>query len=266
MIGYGAIGRALGAALRRLGEARRVAGVLVREGRDAGPFPAVHSADALIAAGADVVLECAGHAAVLQYGPSLLSTGIDVVITSVGALAEPSAMRDLRSGPGRLLMAAGAVGGLDALLAARLAGLERVTYVSTKPPLAWRGTVADRFDLSDAGAEQVLFEGSAREAARLYPRNANVAVAVALCGLGLDKTQARLVSSPKVSDPLGVIEAEGACGRFRFEAYAYAAADNPKTSVLTAYSLLQCARLGLGLPVFELWSESEAAPFERRAE
>jgi aspartate dehydrogenase len=104
----------------------------------------------------------------------------------------------------------------------------------------------------------VLFEGAAREAARLYPRNANVAVAVALCGLGLDRTTTRLVSSPAVTDPLGVIEAQGACGRFRFESYAYTNADNPKTSVLTAYSLLQCARFGQGLPIAELWSESEA--------
>lgn len=263
VIGYGAIGRALGAALTRLGEADRLAGVLVREGRDAGPFPAIHDADALVASDVDIVLECAGHRAVLDYGPRILASGCDFVITSVGALADDDATRDLisaaRSGA-RLLMAPGAVGGLDGLLAARLGGLDTVTYTSTKPPRAWRGTAAEAgFDLSDDSAEQVLFEGSARVAARTYPKNANVAVAVALCGLGLDKTGTRLVSSPNVTDPLGVIEAEGACGRFRFESYAYAAADNPKTSLLTAFSLLQCARLGQGLPVFDLLRETETA-------
>jgi hypothetical protein len=129
----------------------------------------------------------------------------------------------------------------------------------TKPPQAWRGTTAEAdFDLSDDSFEQVLFEGSARDAARLYPKNANVAVAVGLCSLGLDLTRARLVSSPNVADPLGVIEAEGACGRFRYESYACAAAGNAKTSLLTAYSLLQCARLEEGLPVFSLLDDIES--------
>lgn len=267
LIGYGAIGRAIGGALARLCQTDRLAAVLVRDGRGASPFRAVHSAQDLIRSGAELVLECAGHSAVSEYGPELLSSGLDIVVTSVGALADPAALRDLRnaqqSGGARLLMAPGAVGGLDGLLAARLGGLERVTYTSTKPPHAWRGTTAERdFDLSDQSQEQVLFEGSAREAARLYPKNANVAVAVALCGLGLEKTQARLVSSPNVTDPLGVIEAEGACGKFRFESYAYAAPDNPKTSLLTAYSLLQCARPGQGLPVFALLEDLQEQSVE----
>jgi aspartate dehydrogenase len=67
-----------------------------------------------------------------------------------------------------------------------------------------------------------------------------------------------LISSHKVSDPLGVIEAEGACGRFRFESFAHAAPNDPKTSLLTAYSLLQCARLGQGLPVLDLMESAHA--------
>jgi aspartate dehydrogenase len=79
-----------------------------------------------------------------------------------------------------------------------------------------------------------------------------VAITVGLCGLGVDATRVRLVSSRKVTDPLGLIEAEGAFGRFTFDIFARAAASNPKTSALTAYSLLQCARLGIGLDAFAL--------------
>ena len=60
----------------------------------------------------------------------------------------------------------------------------------------------------------------------------------------------RLISSRKVDDPLGVIEASGAFGEFRFECLARASPSNPKTSAITADSLLACARLGIGIPAF----------------
>jgi aspartate dehydrogenase len=256
LIGYGAIGAEVGASLDRLGERARLAAVLVRTGRLAGPFVTSHDATALLAARPDVVLEAAGHGAVAAYGPQILAAGVDLVITSTGVLADPVVAAHLQAaegGGGRLMIAPGAVAGLDGLIAARLAGLSAVTYTSVKPPHAWRGTAAEAaVDLDDPAEELIIFEGSAREAALAFPKNANVAVSVGLCGLGLDRTRARLVSSRKVSDPLGLIEAEGAFGHFRFEIFARAARDNPKTSLLTAHSLLQCARLGLGIPVFPL--------------
>ncbi len=255
LIGHGAIGSEITGALARLGEAGALAATLVRAGREA-PC-AVHDLDALIAAGPDCVLECAGHAAALAYTEDLLRAGIDVVLSSVGALADPAFVTRLRAaqtdGGGRAMLPAGAIAGLDGLTAAALAGTTWVTYTSYKPPHAWRGTPAEsRIDLDHAEDEMGFFEGSAREAAAQYPKNANVALAVGLAGIGLDRTRVRLVSSRKVADPLGVIEAEGPFGRFRFEILALAAPSNPKTSALTAYSLLQCARLGNAWPITDL--------------
>ena len=120
-------------------------------------------------------------------------------------------------------------------------------------------------DLDHREDERVFFEGSAREAAAAYPKNANAAVSIGLCGLGMDETTVRLVSSRKVTDPRGRIEAEGAFGRFDFDIFARATAGNPKSSMLTAYSLLQCVRLRLGVPVFALRVDSRSAhPSGRR--
>jgi aspartate dehydrogenase len=80
----------------------------------------------------------------------------------------------------------------------------------------------------------------------------NVGVAIALVGLGMDAACVRWVSPRNVTDPLGRIEARGAFGYFRFDIFARAAADNPKTSVLTAYSILQGARVGGALPIAAL--------------
>lgn len=255
LIGYGAIGEEIAGALDRLGESDRIAAVLVRAGRDAPR--AVHDAAALIAARPGCVIECAGHQAVRDYVPDLLAAGIDCVISSVGVLADPAVAAQLaaaeKAGGGRLLLPAGAIAGLDGLVAAALAGIDRVTYTSYKPPHAWRGTAAEQaVDLDAPASEQVFFEGSARDAAAAYPKNANVSVAIGLAGIGIDRTQVRLVSSREVDDPLGVIEAEGAFGRFRFEILALASPSNPKTSALTGYSLLQCARLGGAWPIANL--------------
>lgn len=257
IIGYGALGQEMVRTFSRLGELETVAAVLVRPGRadpDIARIRWVTDASGMIAGGPTVVAECAGHGAVLEYGPMLLEAGIDLIVSSVGCLADGAVAERLRAseqGGGRVLIPAGAVAGLDGLLAARLAGLRRVRYDSFKPPKAWRGTRAELIlDLDHADEERVFFEGSARDAARDYPKNANVAAAVAFAGIGLDRTQVRLISSRRVSDPLGVIEAEGDFGVFRFEVLARASA-NPKSSALAAHSLVQCARLGLAFPAFQ---------------
>ena len=124
-----------------------------------------------------------------------------------------------------------------------------MVYTSYKPPHAWRGTPAEAgIDLDHAEDEVVFFSGTARQAASDYPQNANVSAAVAIAGLGFEDTEVRLVSSRRVDDPLGVIEAQGVFGTFRFEILALASPRNPKTSVLTAYSLLETARVGIGIP------------------
>jgi aspartate dehydrogenase len=256
IVGYGALGREMVRTFAAMGEIGSVAAVLVRPGRADPEFPAlrwVTDAAGMVAAKPDIVAECAGHGAVVEYGPAILAAGIDLIVSSVGCLADDAAAAGLRAaeaGGGRVLIPAGAVAGLDGLLAARLYGLRSVRYDSIKPPLAWRGTRAETIvDLDAIGEERVFFEGTAREAARDYPKNANVAAAVSFAGIGLDRTRVRLVASRRVADPLGVIEAEGEFGTFRFEVLAKASA-NPKSSALTAHSLVQCARLGLAFPAF----------------
>src|SRR6185436_9288155 len=118
-----------------------------------------------------------------------------------------------------------------------------------KPPAAWDGTPGERLLIGPARqARTVFFEGSAREAATSYPQNANVGATVSLAGLGLDRTRVRLVSDPSATGPLGIIEAEGDFGRMRFEILAYASPRNPKTSLLTAHSMLIALREGVCFP------------------
>ena len=277
LIGFGAIGKALVA--RLLGhESIRISHVVVRAARVAETQEAL---DALVASAlketmpaaanattgiiqavaqvpetATLALECAGHSALTSHVVGALQRGCECAVLSVGALAEPGLPEQLeaaaRQGGTQVHLLSGAIGGIEALSAARLAGLTQVTYTGRKPPSAWALQGAPVAALKDKDAnvdiapaqhaivlEAVILEASAREAARLYPKNANVAATVALAGLGLDATKVRLIADPNVTENVHEIHALGAFGEMRLEMRGKPLADNPKTSALTVLSALR---------------------------
>jgi aspartate dehydrogenase len=267
VIGYGAIAEELLRCLEERGELERLAVVLVRpqrleeaRRRAAGRFEIVDRVELMLERRPDMIAECAGHGAMREHAARILAHGTKLLCTSVGVLADTALAAELAAAGEALWIPSGAVAGIDGLLAARTAGLERVTYTSVKRPVAWIGTAAEKLVASSQDEKRIFFEGSARDAARLYPQNVNVGATVALAGLGLDRTQVRLVSAPAVAGPIGLIDAEGAFGRFRFEALAYASPANPKTSLLTAHSVLAALRDGVCFPVQLSDLTSSASP------
>lgn len=187
----------------------------------------------------DLIIEAATIQVVKDYAAAILASGKDLVLSSVGALADVNFYQDLekicRSSGTKIHLPSGAIGGLDVLKAAKSIGeLESVSIITRKPPQALPGAPVDR--------EQVMFEGSANEAIELFPKNINVSIILSLAGLGPDKTGVKIISDPKVRKNSHSIEANGSFGKLSLQVENDPMPNNPKTSYLAALSVLSALK------------------------
>lgn len=247
VLGYGAIGSHLLHALRTRLHPQGDFSVYGRKtGAQSPQFDAsvryITSEAELLDWNPQLAIECAGHAVVVSLVPTLLRHGADVVVASVGALRDPEVRNSLEQaatvGHSRILTVSGAIGGLDALAAACMGGPVSVRYRGTKPARAWLGTPAEQaFQLTSLAKPTTIFQGSASEAAYLYPKNANVTAAVALAGVGFDETKVELIADPAGTSNVHELEVAGEFGQFSIRLENNALPSNPKTSFLAVLSV-----------------------------
>jgi aspartate dehydrogenase len=189
----------------------------------------------LIQSNIDLVVEAATIEVVKDHAASILKSGKDLVLSSVGALADVNFYQNLegicRESSTKIHLPSGAIGGLDVLKASKSNGeLESVSIITRKPPQALPGAPADR--------EHVMFEGTANEAIELFPKNINVSIILSLAGLGPNQTGVKIISDPTVRKNSHSIEATGSFGKLSLSVENDPMPNNPKTSYLAALSVL----------------------------
>ena len=192
----------------------------------------------------NLVVECAGHDAVTEHIAQVLNAGFDTVVASVGALADAALADSLydaaHKGKARLIIPAGAIGGVDLLASLKKHGKLDVSYKGIKPPAAWSGTLADKLmNLDHLSKETVIFSGSAREAASKYPKNANVAATIALAGAGFEATKTELVADPNATGNIHEYSVDCPLAHYTLRVESQVSPGNAKTSMTTAYSIMR---------------------------
>ncbi|MEU0395612.1 aspartate dehydrogenase domain-containing protein [Streptomyces sp. NPDC006208] len=244
VVGWGAIGRVVGAALaeQSVPGAELVCIVDNRPIGDRAPAPQVTFDEALERC--DLLVEAAGQGVVREWGERVLAAGTDLLIASTGALTdEDLAKRLLAAGPGRVYFTGGAVGGLDLLQAVRSLGpLHNVRLTTTKLPATLEQPWMDEELLarmrSATGPVEVM-SGSARDVPVKFPKSTNVAASVALAVGDLDAVRVRVVADPGAHHTRHVVEASGAHGTYRFDVAHLPDAGNPATSQVVPYAVLR---------------------------
>jgi len=195
----------------------------------------------------DLVIEAAGQGAVTELTVPALEAGCDVLLSSVGALAD-AALREriIRTAEreGRVVhVPSGAIAGLDAVRTAALTGeLESVSLTTTKPPHGLAGApylVENDVDLDSLESTEMIFEGPATEAATAFPSNINVAMALSLAGIGPEETHVRIVADPDEANNVHRIAATGGMGDIETTVRNVPSPMNPKTSYLAAISVIE---------------------------
>ena len=191
----------------------------------------------------ELVIEAASQKAVGIYGPMALESGKDLMIMSVGALGDDSLRERLfslaKERKARIYIPSGAIGGVDLVSSASMVSIDYVELETIKPPSGLKG--ADYLDEKGIDVDKIkertiVFEGSARDAVKAFPKNVNVSATLSLAGIGFDRTRVRVVVDPKVERNVHIVRVKGDFGSAEFRIENVPSPMNPRTSYLAAIS------------------------------
>lgn len=170
-----------------------------------GGCKACASLEELLALSPDCVAEAASVQMVKAMAVPVLSSGADLVLLSIGALADSEFYREVSDAAQRhgtkVRIASGAVGGFDVLRTVSLMAQARqlqetAGIVTRKGPASLQNTpLFSRQLMEDTKPTQVL-SGTAAQAISVLPTKVNVAVAAALATTGPQQATAEIFSVP----------------------------------------------------------------------
>jgi len=189
----------------------------------------------------DLVIEAASAKSSWEIAKNVLSKGRDIMLMSVGGIVSHlKKLSDLaKRYNSKVYIPSGAISGVDALKAARIGKIKKVILTTRKNPLSFKGVgyaEEKNIDLKRIRKDKILFSGTAKEAVTYFPQNINVAAILSIAGLGADKTEVKIIASPKINKNIHEIEIESEAARIFTRTENVLHPDNPKTSYLAVLS------------------------------
>jgi aspartate dehydrogenase len=219
-------------------------------GRLQGDVVSVSSPGELLTRGdLDLIVEAANQGVVKDHAESAIVSGKSLMIMSVGALRDEELQGRLERLAGengvRVYVPSGAICGLDGVKAAAVAGLDSVEITTTKHPRSLAGAPyleEHGIDLESISEPRTIFQGTASEAAKAFPKNVNVAVALSLAGIGVQRTMVRIVADPNATRTQHEVLATGEFGELRTRVRNVLHPENPRTSYLAVLAAIRTLR------------------------
>jgi aspartate dehydrogenase len=198
-----------------------------------------------LAESCDIVVECLPPALFREIALSAIDKGRIFMPLSVAQLLENGDLIERAKQKGaRIMVPTGALIGLDAVRAAAEGTIHSVKMVTRKPPAGLEGApyLRER-GISVLGLKEPLkvFDGSAREGARGFPANVNVAAALSLAGIGPDRTQLEIWADPNVTRNAHTISVDADTARFTMT-IENIPSENPRTGKSVAPSTVAALR------------------------
>jgi aspartate dehydrogenase len=251
IVGLGAIGKKVAEALDQGIEGLRLTGVSAQHPEKHHNWlgslkaqPAVLPIEEL-AGVADIVIECAPARLLRSIVAPFVEKGKTAVVLSVGALLENDDLIDVaQQNGGQIMVPTGALIGLDAVTAAAVGEIHSVRMVTRKPVQGLAGApflVENNIDIASIKEPLKIFDGTAREAAKGFPANLNVAVALSLAGIGPDRTRLEIWADPALTRNVHRVEVDSDAARFSMSIEGIPS-ENPRTGRITALSVIALLR------------------------
>jgi aspartate dehydrogenase len=195
---------------------------------------------------AEVVVECAPAKVFAEVAGPAIEKGRIFLPLSVGALLNHMDLAERAKQTGaRIVIPTGALIGLDTVRAMAEGEIQRVVLQTRKPPAGLMGAphLVDRgIDISNLTEPLRVFHGSAREAARGFPANVNVAAALALAGIGPDHTEVEVWADPGIDRNVQSVTVTSDAGEATMTMKNIPSPENPKTGRIVAQSVLATLR------------------------
>jgi aspartate dehydrogenase len=190
----------------------------------------------------DIIVDSAPTAAFKDIATATLRAGKTLVTVSGAALMQwPEAVDLAREHGGRIVLATGALLGLDAVRAAAVGTIHSVTMITRKPPKSLvkaEFVVRNKIDLGNLDEPLRIFKGSAMEGAIAFPANVNVAAALGLAGIGPERTQLEIWADPALERNTHRIVVDSDSARFELFIENIPSDENPGTGRITALSIV----------------------------
>ncbi len=249
--GLGAIGLHLARTLDAGVDGLRLAAVSARDLKKAKANTAGFKAPPMVVpnaelAACDIVVEAAPAAAFEEIAAAAIEAGKVFVPSSVGALLPRMRLVERAKQTGaRIIVPTGALLGLDAVRAAAEGAVESVTIETRKPPRGLEGAPylkQNNIDVGAIAAATRVFKGNAFDAAQGFPANVNVAAALALAGIGPERTMVEIWADPGVTRNTHTIRVEAAAARLTMTIENVPSEENPRTGKITPLSIVACLR------------------------